>query len=35
MEPEDLEKYLNKYMIENIEILEKEYTFKAKDRYFK
>jgi len=35
MEPEDIEKYLNKYMSENIEFLEREYSFKAKDRYFK
>jgi hypothetical protein len=35
MEPEDIEKYLNNYMSENIEFLEREYSFKAKDRYFK
>ena len=35
MEPEEIEKYLNNYLSENIEFLEREYSFKAKDRYFK
>ena len=35
MEPEDIEKYLKQYMDQNIELLEREYSFKAKDRYFK
>lgn len=35
MEPEDIEKHLKQYMEQNIELLEREYTFKAKDRYFK
>ena len=35
MDPEDLEKYLNKYMDKNIDLLVKEYPFSAQERYFK